>query len=116
MNSQKRIAIVVLVASSAAIGCIGVASAQSRVPTGDRWEYAEFTQVGDKAYLTTQDRRTGLEPPSSMPSSYTTDNDRVLVGLNVKILHLNKLGAEGWEFVAVQNVADGATYLLRRRR
>ncbi len=57
-----------------------------------------------------------MGPPNSLPPSYTTDNDRVSIALNVRIMHLNKLGMMGREFVTAENVREGVTYLMCRRR
>ncbi len=106
-----------LLAVAGALFLLGGAAAQQRgQPRSDRWEYGEFTILGDKAYFTTQERRVRLDPPSSMPGSHTEDGERVLVALNVKIMHMNRLGDEGWEFVTAASIRDSATYLMRRRK
>lgn len=117
MKIRHSVAGAGLLAATIALFLLGGAFAQQRgQPRGDRWEYGEFTILGDKAYFTTQERRVRLDPPSGMPGSHTEDGERVLVALNVKIMHMNRLGDEGWEFVTAASIRDSATYLMRRRK
>ncbi len=100
-------------AAIAVVIALGLAAAPG---DHDRFEYGELTIVGDNALFVTETKAVRLEAPDAKGSARTTDRGRSRVRLDVKLKHLNTLGAAGWVFVSASSVEEGETYLMQRRR
>lgn len=83
---------------------------------GKRWEYAELVVSGERSVLITEHRQAVLEPPSSRSTPQSSDSGRVVKKVNVRLMHMNKLGEKGWEVTSVSALQEGVAYLLRRQQ
>jgi len=102
-----------LPAALAVLLALGLAAAPDEP---DRFEYGELTIVGENALFVTETQAVRLEPPDVKGTARSSDRGRGRVRLDVKLKHLNTLGAAGWAFVSAQSVEEGETYLMRRTR
>lgn len=83
------------------------------------WEYGELIVRGEQAYFATQEEFHELHPPSQKNHggrSHATNWGRVHHQTSIKLLHLNRLGSEGWELVSTAAIEDGIAYTVRRNR
>lgn len=81
---------------------------------GARWEYGELTIVGNDAVFWMRDQSFYLEGPEARTPERVTGRHGLNVVQPARVIHLNALGAEGWEVVQAGATPAGEAFLLRR--
>lgn len=81
---------------------------------GGGWEYAEMRIVGFDAILNNGETAWLLEGPDRLDPIRLENNRQRSETPSIEMIHLNTLGASGWE--VVPNGGGTASFLLRRAR
>lgn len=117
---MKRATLGVVVLAAAAAGFAGAmlapAEAQSRARAAVQWEYAELTILGNDAVFWSPGSGYFLEGPDRRDPERLENTNKFMIIRPIRQLHLNSVGADGWEIVELAVAGDGETFLLRRAR
>jgi hypothetical protein len=81
------------------------------------WEYAQFTTVGQIAFVWEAGDSTVLSEPGRVRDVGLPDKTpRVIRQIDPTVVELNRIGAAGWELVAIQSQGGTSVYTFKRRK
>lgn len=107
------------------VGCIALAAAAALGPRaahsrsaqpGVDYEYAELTIRGNDAILQTADRTIYLEGPDTNNPQQAENKRSIRVFREVALIHLNTVGASGWDVTWRSHSGGNDSFLLQRAR
>lgn len=85
----------------------------------NRFEYAEFTILPDRAVISGDTTIQEIVPPRRVDDRDTVfENDagRYTLRFDLRLYYLNLVGSEGWQLLSSSPVEPGKVYLLVRER
>jgi len=90
--------------------------AQRGFSQAPKWEYAQFTAVGEIGFLWEAGDSTVLTQPTRDrdPGLPDKSGPKVVRQMSARLGELNRIGADGWELVSVQSQGSTSVYLFKR--
>jgi len=115
MRNTRFVAGGVLAAALLAGLLVAGADAQNTSrPAVTRWAYGQLQISGKDAVFQTPSGAFFLEGPDDLDPRPVQGEQGLSVLQPVSLIHLNTLGADGWDLVRTDSGAGGVTYLLQR--
>lgn len=112
----RRLVPAAIALSLAALALLALPALARPQDRGAAWEYAELRLSGNDAYVYLAQRIVFLEGPQRVTPQAVENTRKVELTPNVALIHLDRLGREGWEALPGESGPGASRFLLKRAK